>query len=138
MEGLSDREQLIWLAGFFDGEGCIQCPRGLVPLRVTVAQINAEPLNVFRRIFGGNVYREPKPGYRDMHLWAITGRAAVDALLKLRPFLTIKAEEADLGVRYGLTFGTREKPLRVTDAVRHQRVEMHQQITALKRRAYPA
>lgn len=93
--------ELAYLAGFFDGEGCVSVRRSndSYSMAVEVTQLNPSPLIRFQKRFGGRVYmKRDKRGYRPLFAWQIVASGAVKVLEALRPYLDGKAEEADVAL----------------------------------------
>ena len=93
---------LEYLAGFFDGEGCITTGGGhdLPHLRVAVAQVDQAILVEFKQWFGGNIYLLTAgiPHRRDSYQWVIGGKPAAKCLGQLLPYLQQKQQQARLGI----------------------------------------
>ena len=72
------REELEYLCGFFDGDGCVTMPRGIFRLTVVQSINNAHILLRFRRAFGGGVYaNRQRTGFSQATLvWQVTGKSA--------------------------------------------------------------
>ena len=98
--------ELAYLAGFFDGEGCISISKRSrtahgYGLMVSVSQLNPEPLLVLRKRFGGSISRsKDKRGFRTLVVWTIGARLALAALEEMRPYLSVKADEADVALEF--------------------------------------
>ena len=93
-------ERIQYLAGFFDGEGCIVLRRGRKTPTLTVTQVDPRPLRLFEEEFGGRVTKRQAPrkeAHRQAYRWDIHA-GAVQALVRMRPFLIVKAEQADLAI----------------------------------------
>ena len=127
MQVLPDREFLIWLAGFFDGEGCITMNRirrgGRVILfpRVVIAQSNPAILSLIQRAVGrGEVYRKQKRKWKDPYEWVITGSEAVEVMKCLLPFLRIKREQAEVFLK--LPAGRRWRRVGLSEQMLRERV----------------
>lgn len=96
--------ELAYLAGFFDGEGCITVvrrERGKMTLAVRTSQVNPAPLYRFVKAFGGKV--EPikgslQPGRRQAYQWGRYSQNASDVLEALLPYLQVKRAEAEMGI----------------------------------------
>jgi hypothetical protein len=101
-----------WMAGFFDGEGCITIrstkkqptPSSLL----TVCNTKKESLKVFQFYFGGKIlYRDllnrrkqnKKPEYR----WNCPKREDVEFIKTILPFLVIKRTQANLFLEFQKT-----------------------------------
>jgi hypothetical protein len=111
-------EDLAWLAGFIDGDGCIgiYCtrsgPRASHPKakdythyqpRITIGQKNGDVLDEVRRLVGaGSVSKRGTTSAGNMmRQWVLTGEPAKELLAELVPFLRAKkhaAYRAMLGV----------------------------------------
>lgn len=87
-----NRETLCYLAGYFDGEGCITVDSGL---RLLVSATYPTGCLRLREAFGGKVVRrKSKPGTKAIYQWTVYGDAAHKALLALKPFLCEKRTQA--------------------------------------------
>jgi hypothetical protein len=111
----NQRQANAWAAGFFDGEGCVSLsdctkknsPRGPVrhvAMKIIVAQKVTTPLEKFVELFGGRINPASSSGpnalggrFRGWE-WTLRSTAAVDALTKMLPYLTIKREVAEVAL----------------------------------------
>jgi len=100
------RERLAWIAGFFDGEGCLHVSKikrtkrtvYQYELSVTIANSHFESLSFIRDTFGsGSIGRRwPKKGTMYSYYWRIGGAPDVIAFLRaIRPYAKTKAKEID-------------------------------------------
>jgi len=97
-------EQIIWAAGFFDGEGCIVIERrgpDAGVLQISVGQARPEPLARFAALFGGRPprcelsgARLPDGSRKPFWRWSVSSALAGAALRELSPFLVVKREQA--------------------------------------------
>jgi hypothetical protein len=133
---------LAYLAGFLDGEGCI-CIRKLgdyerYDLFVEVSQVNPAPLFLFERQFGGRVFKMRRHNeYRDLCKWRVGSHDAARVLQKLRPFLVVKAEEADLAIEFQRGFAEPiPKTSAAQDAETARRKSIYEQVQQIKHRSY--
>jgi len=126
---------LSYLAGFFDGEGCIYARKrgNRAEVVLEASQVMAEPLGLFVRVFGGKVDTPRAPG-RLVFRWRIHKRSAVrETLRELYPDLRVKREQARLALEllFFLDSSRRRSPPSSRDIERiHYLVD---QISALKR-----
>ena len=112
MKELSETD-LSYLAGFFDGDGCIniskshpkhsKSPRHV--LQVILAQANRPFLQMWAERTGiGKLYQfksQTKLNNRqEMWHWRMTGQQAEDLLRLLMPFLLIKRAQADIAIEF--------------------------------------
>lgn len=98
-----------WIAGFFDGEGCINIGRQFPGNRVTprfilnvrVSNTAQQSVEILRKTFGGRVYplarrRNEVPCFQ----WYIYGKKAVEFLHAIYPCLVIKKEQAQMALEF--------------------------------------
>lgn len=78
---------IAWAAGFLEGEGHFS----KVESGVAVSQIEREPLDRLRSLFGGNI-REiaEKRGHRAHHVWTLHGSNAAAAMMTVWAFMSAK------------------------------------------------
>lgn len=104
--------ELAWIAGFFDGEGCVciyrskEAPsqlrrngRGRHVLTLSLTQKTKEILDWVASMFGGRVekYRTSKPCYT----WTLCGRDKQRAFIyAVLPYLKLKKRQAELALEY--------------------------------------
>lgn len=97
--------QLIWIAGFVDGEGCFSIQRtkhsydqfAYYQAIVTVSQVVRKPLDEIASVFGGKVHsRTHKENGRVYFHWTAYGARARAICLALRSYLRVKQRHADL------------------------------------------
>ena len=92
-------DQLLrYLAGFFDGDGCVSSDRSCCHLSVSQSCRNAEILKLFQQTFGGGIYVDaPGQGLRRPCLkWTVTGSAANDVAAKLARNAVVKRGQLNL------------------------------------------
>jgi hypothetical protein len=104
------RTTLAYMAGFFDGEGCIS----LIPrtsrgnryrVQISISNTNEWIIQWFRFNFGGSVAfedrREENPNWKDTWRWTITsGRQALRFLQAISPYLILKKPQAELAISF--------------------------------------
>ena len=105
---LTLREELAYLAGVMDADGCFALSkyrtgiRGQFGLEVLVVIIQEQPeaLHMLAARFGGTVRYESKPrgplAKRRLYQWKRTGEAAVCVCVTLHPFLLLKRRQAEI------------------------------------------
>lgn len=134
--------ELAYLAGFFDGEGCISINRNSSQhygLLLAAAQINPAPLFLLYQRFGGYIVRKQRPTdrYRAVHQWRSSGREAADVLRQLQPYLVVKKEEADIAIEFQelMAVPTERSPSGVANAL-SERADLYVRCKALKHRNF--
>lgn len=99
-EQLSRGARMMYLAGYFDGEGCITVHSGL-RLLVTAAY----PLSLLnlQKTFGGTVVARGAPKkvtHKQLYEWTLFGQKAYNALKALFPYLTEKKDQASMAMNW--------------------------------------
>lgn len=136
-----------YAAGFFDGEGSVDirwrvsnAPNGKqyerFDLRIHVVQIATQPLEQMRAKWGGTIAKRKSSNCSD---WVITGSAAAKFLTDVRPYLLVKADEADIAIAFAgtmrdgvvNTIGSKGVD-RLCDDVREFRRKCHSDIRAVR------
>ena len=140
-------EQLAYLAGFLDGEGSIAVGLNRNPngdrrwyLRISCHQLDPRPLRMLAQRFGGSVRRHGYEArrHRQIYEWAVNSRQAYEALCALRPYLVVKAEEADAGIEFQTLLASRSVSRRVplSEAEQDARQALYEKLRLLKQRNY--
>jgi hypothetical protein len=88
-----DERVVAYLAGLFDGEGCVTRTNNKPIIQVGMTHTGG--IDLLRRI-GGTVRVEQPPGNRKLlHRWRLMAGADVEAFLRLiHPFLRVKQHDA--------------------------------------------
>ena len=133
---------LEWLAGYFDGEGCITLTadnrHGKAPcLRVKVCTADRECIDAFVAQFGGNVHTRKVPplgrlaSRRRMFDWSQSGSKAQDVLRQLLPFLrSDKKQLAELVLQCSF----KVTGVRLSEEEYNLRQVIRQQVSAVNQR----
>lgn len=98
------KEELIWLAGFIDGEGCITIAREKDKPRKLILKIgntNEYIIKLIAKWFkGGIAYQEGKNNSKDSWHFQTCNETAAIILRAVYPYLLIKREQAYIGLEY--------------------------------------
>lgn|SRR2546425_8550533 len=103
-----ERDELIYAAGFFDGEGCVYIRRS-PPHRqhvtigygvtVQVTNTNHEIVLFYKKAFGGSIQAAPpRPRRRPLWVWRASAQIAARCLRSLLPYLRVKRAEAEIAL----------------------------------------
>ncbi len=130
--------QVIWAAGFLDGEGSISLSDrggGKIALVLSASQTKTrEPMEILHSLFGGTVGFSPERGARAaVHTWQLTGMAAVTALHHLWPYLVVKRPQAKVAEEWGQQGWSSPGKL-MTETRKQTRAVLHAQMRALNAR----
>ncbi len=101
------KTELAYMAGIFDGEGCVQIVKrtdrnGQHSLRVSLEMANEYIPSLLKFHFGGSVHKRDlqSRGWQTQWHWvAVSNRAKlfIEAIL---PYLKLKRNEAELGLKF--------------------------------------
>jgi len=139
------RDEIIWAAGFIDGEGSILLHRAKSRRHghgvrhqptIVVGQTTREPLEILARLFGGSIYlrAQQRPRCRPVYAWGIRGGKAVrTALTALLPYLIVKKAEAELILSFCAAMRPQGGQAPLSPAEIDARGQIADQLTALKR-----
>lgn len=143
---LSESELVAYLAGFVDGEGCIRVGMNrkkdgtpFYYVCMSVHQVNPQPLEMLKNRYGGSIHRTERRGnQRPLYEWISSSLIAVTALRELRPYLVVKADEADLALEFQdrLVTPRRYRHLKLSKDELQLRHEMYLAMRGLKKRDY--
>jgi len=102
---MTKREKLAFIAGFFEGEGCIQITKQKTypTLRVTIGNTDLGLLEFIKNNLRMGRICSRRPGKKSnfkVYGYLVTGPKAFVVLKKLLPFLKSKKEEAILGIKF--------------------------------------
>lgn len=97
-----------YVAGIIDGEGCIGLERvkarktnvGNIAVKIAVTMTDRRVPDLLKALYGGsNIFvtrRNPK--HKPVHMWTVYSKKAETMLREIRPFLIVKAAQADLAL----------------------------------------
>lgn len=135
-----------YCAGFIDGEGSIDIRHRMTKvngksyerfeLRLSANQIDLAPLELLREIYGGSFAHRKTS---NVVTWVITDVRAAKAITAMRPYLLVKADEADIALRFATTFrGYSNTPGskgmdRLSDEAREVRAECQRLIRLIRK-----
>jgi hypothetical protein len=110
---MTEHEQLVWAAGFFDGEGSVGIAKQerlggkrrnwktavSYVLGVAICQKDPRPLELVHQMFGGHFYPYQVKGvtYWRWHTW---GGIALRFMQAIRPYVVLKGERLDIGIEF--------------------------------------
>ena len=101
---MKDKDFYKWLAGFFDGEGCIQVPHGKSAPRprFTIVNTHLETMEIISKRLQVRLRRR-KFNYDRRPLYCITlsDSKAIKSISKMIPYLITKRKQAELVSKLG-------------------------------------
>lgn len=140
----ADKEFLIWLAGFVDGEGCISI-HGLLPT-IVIANTNEAVLQEIKSTLGaGGVYLGSKPKsaqHKQGYFYHIRGHDAISLAFSLYSYLRVKRPQADILISFPMA-GARNQYASAEDlekaaAVRQKQKLLQSAVRRLNKRGIAA
>ena len=117
------KEELAYIAGFVDGEGCIYIKkpgkRNLHEIKLTVANTDKDVMDWIAVTVGcGKVRlrsRKPlKPYWKDQYDWSVTGSTAIRILSEIYPYLKCKKLQAEIAFKYYNTMQLKQRRLGIS------------------------
>ena len=148
-----------YFAGAIDADGCISIYRkqhrrkvdGVFTIyydaRVSLGEVRPEIPDLFMKTFGGcrsTSIPKSRPKSRPYHQWCASNQVVRTVLLAIRPYLILKAEQADVVIRFCTLLADYRKTgiATVTTEQEAARRELYEQIKQLngscRRRDYAA
>ena len=97
------RVDLAYMAGLFDGEGCINIKKKgrYYSLNCKLNMANEFLPNLYKFSFGGSLSKVPQePPIQTQLAWSITSRNATTFLEAILPYLKLKRNEAELAIKF--------------------------------------
>ena len=129
--------ELAYVAGLFDGEGCVQIqgPPERIDFRLTVSNTHKPVLDLLKEQFGGFVCTNGVSSTPVVYQWRIGANKALVFAKAILPHTQIKREQLShfIAMREGLRRANSTSPLTSEDLTQRQ-----QAIDTLKRLRTPA
>lgn len=134
---------LAYIAGLFDGEGCIIIERSRPYnratvrhwLHVSIANTNKEVLDWIQECFGGAVRRTGNPrGNRQVCWgWYIKSASALLFLTSLLPYLRIKRAQADIAIQFQIEVSSWQSRQRLPETILIRRQQLRDQLRGMRK-----
>ena len=134
-----------YIAGFFDGEGCISSqeyyeigkyekyPR--ITMQISVTNTDKEILNFIRGVFGGIITKHSKPAkQKQCYSWKLTGKDKMLRFLNtVLPYVMVKKEDVELGIQLANTLRSENLGCSPLDhSIHMKRLEIHNKLRKRK------
>jgi len=94
--------QIAYLAGLFDGEGCVHITieHGIASsLTITIAQNDETPLRFAQELLGGVIHLRHEKS-KNANYWKLHANEAADFLRLVEPYLLVKKKDAKYGIKF--------------------------------------
>jgi hypothetical protein len=145
---------LPYIAGFFDGEGCVSlcyCRRRkrksmdghVMGFRLIVGVSNTDPapLLILQSMYGGDLNvsnrKNANPNHKRVYAWKVTGRDTMKIFLSsIEPYSLVKRDQIQIALTYLAT--VMEPGQRLQQAAWDVRRECYEDMKALNKRGVPA
>ena len=96
---------IAYIAGFFDGEGCIRIKKSnqggnSYYITANITNTNRQNLEFVQNIFGGQIREQEKGTNKTIYQYYLSASEAVDMLKVLLSFLIEKRTQAELAIQF--------------------------------------
>jgi hypothetical protein len=146
---MTERDMLIYMAGFFDGEGCVGLNRSRSAtvkfeyrVEVQINQVDKEPLMLFKNRYGGTLIQDMRSkknkNWQDVWHWLIADKSAKRCLEDLKPFCIVRKYKILLALEYlGLRrLDNSSNIIRSSQEQRERALKTNEQIINQRREIY--
>lgn len=137
-----DEKLIAYVAGFFDGEGCVSVwskggKKGSYTFGVIIVNTNPIPLGICKDIFGGSIYKETRGGpRRPLWIWRCSYNKAIKFINAILPYSIIKKPELEVALEYAKTLKGNNNRQGISISVRRKRERIKKELKELKRQPY--
>jgi hypothetical protein len=124
---------LAWIAGFFDGEGCISAritAEGRTTLQVSIGQKDRTQLAFIQEIFGGSITKIKGKDHYHLSMYATRSTRMLEAIM---PYLKLKKPQAVLALEFA-SYACGQG-IRIAENDHERRLEIVTELRQLKRGA---
>jgi hypothetical protein len=121
-----------YLAGLFDGEGCVQVTN-TPAVRAKLTSTHKPLIDLLEAQFGGNVSSNrahKKDDWKEAWTWTVYGQIALNFLAGVKPFLVVKAEAANLALQFKMS----KSGVHLSEDARLERIRLHEELHRVNRR----
>lgn len=124
------KADIYYLAGLFDGEGCVtlgKANNNYTPtyhLNVNIVNTNEALIRWVHSVVGkGGVSQKTRENdhWKDCFTWKVNGEHAVEFIKRIYPYLKVKKAQAEIAIKYGETIKLKGLRMRLTDQEREGR-----------------
>ena len=100
-DSLSRKEKIIFLAGVFDGEGCLGAytvgkkGKGKKYLSISVESTDVDVISRFIEVFGGNLLsiKRRHDHYKNSFKWKLVGKKAWPVIAEMIPYMCLRRRQ---------------------------------------------
>jgi hypothetical protein len=141
---MPNKEELAYLAGLFDGEGCISITQlwtkenyQLAQARITIKMCDKQGIDLAHRLFGGRVRLQKIKKGRDQWVWNITTRPEICRFIDaVGPYCRIKTAQFEIFQQFNETFtghNRKGRGMKVPQEITEKRLYLVKSMQGLKR-----
>lgn len=95
-----------WLAGFFDGEGCVYISKNGKSIQISITQKNTNCLFLIKQKFGGSVSHKGS----GCSVWRTSDKRTVLKFLRaIRPYSIEKSADIEIGIAFAKTISNKSQ-----------------------------
>jgi hypothetical protein len=143
---MPNKEELAYLAGLFDGEGCISITQlwtkenyQLAQARIVIKMCDRQGIDLAHRLFGGTVRLQKRKNekHRDQWAWVLTTRPKIIEFIDaIEPYCRIKTAQFEVFRQFNETFtghNRKGRGSKVPPEVTEKRLHLVAKMQGLKR-----
>lgn len=129
-----------WLAGFFDGEGCVSiCDNksGYITLHVSITQADLLILSLIALKFKdyNDIYERKYPGNRkSVHIISWNGKKALEILEYIKDCVIVKKEVVDLGIEFAYLISEHKGRIKLPPEILIKKQNILQRVSNINQR----
>lgn len=140
-------EVLAYIAGFFDGEGCICIGKArkqpgyrnpIYTLYISIANTNRDVIDFIQSVFPASAVsrkrKEPKPHWKTIWVWNCSARQARKFLTFVLPYLRVKFQQAELALEFQELKSRTGRSHKLTDGELAAYEDYHKRMRELNRK----
>jgi hypothetical protein len=123
---------IAWIAGFFDGEGCVYIFPHCKGMQVSITQKDRTPLDLIRAFYGFGKVNKKGGG---CHVWVVCGRNETMKFLRsIRQYCIVKRKDVEIAILYAKTFdSSRHGCFSLDDKTLKERQKLRKELRGGKR-----
>ena len=120
---------IAWIAGFFDGEGCVYIFPNGKGIQVSITQKNKASLELIKAFYGfGRIAYKDKNN--QCHIWQVCSKIDILRFLRsIRQYVIVKKIDVEIGIIYAQTLDSkRHGYYRLDEQILNKRISLRKSL----------